>query len=240
MSREELERYLAEGLSLEQMGKRVGRTPSTISYHLKKYGLRPLNRQRHLRRGGIPEAKLRAIHASGASLKEIANEVDRAVSTVRYWIDKYGLGPTAGGVRRAAVRRARLAGKPEIELQCRHHGNTVHVIERDGHVRCKHCRVEAVSKRRRRTKRTLVEEAGGACAICGYDRSVVALQFHHLDRTTKSFELSRKVTRSLEETRREASKCVLLCGNCHAEVEAGLVDIGPRVLPVQLAERQAS
>jgi transposase len=240
MDKAELKGYLAEGLSLEQIGKRVGRNPSTISYHLKKHGLRPLNRQRHLRRGAIPEAKLRALHASGASLMEIAADVDRGVSTVRYWIDRYGLGPTAGGVKRAAARRARLAGKREVELQCRHHGKTVHVVDRDGHVRCKHCRVEAVSKRRRRTKRTLVEEAGGACAICGYDRSVVALQFHHLDRMTKSFELSRKVTRSLEEARCEARKCVLLCANCHAEVEAGLVDIGPTALPVQLAEPQAS
>jgi hypothetical protein len=29
-------------------------------------------------------------------------------------------------------------------------------------------------------------------------------------------------TRSLERNRREAAKCVLLCSNCHAEVEAGL------------------
>jgi hypothetical protein len=32
----------------------------------------------------------------------------------------------------------------------------------------------------------------------------------------------RGVTRSLERARHEAKKCILLCGNCHAEVEAGL------------------
>jgi IS30 family transposase len=32
MTKEGLEEYLAEGLSLEQIGKRVGRNPSTISY----------------------------------------------------------------------------------------------------------------------------------------------------------------------------------------------------------------
>jgi hypothetical protein len=30
------------------------------------------------------------------------------------------------------------------------------------------------------------------------------------------------VTRSLADAREEAKKCVLLCSNCHAEVEAGV------------------
>ncbi len=38
MSKGELQGYLAQGLSLEQIGRRVGRNPSTISYHLKKHG----------------------------------------------------------------------------------------------------------------------------------------------------------------------------------------------------------
>ena len=32
----------------------------------------------------------------------------------------------------------------------------------------------------------------------------------------------RGVTRSLADAREEAKKCVLLCSNCHAEVEAGV------------------
>jgi transposase-like protein len=234
MTKEELEGYLAEGLSLEQIGKRVGRNPSTISYHLKKHGLKPVNQQKHLRRGPIPEDELRALHESGASLAEIAEAVDRGIATVRYWIDKYGLGPTAGGSRRAALERARQAGQREIDFVCRRHGRTPHVIENGGRVRCKRCRSEAVSASRRRTKRTLVKEAGGACLICGYNKCLAALAFHHRDRKTKLFALSRQgVTRSLEEARAEARKCILLCSNCHAEVENGVTappgthDLGP-------------
>jgi hypothetical protein len=47
MTKEQLVRYLSEGLSLEQIGKRVERNPSTISYHLKKHGLRPVNKGKH-------------------------------------------------------------------------------------------------------------------------------------------------------------------------------------------------
>lgn len=228
MKKEDLERYLAEGLSLEQIGRRVGRNPSTISYHLKKHGLKPVNQQRHLRRGPIPEDTLRALHASGASLNEIAEEVDRGVATVRYWIEKYGLGPTAGGRRRAAARQAKEAGEQEVELVCRRHGMSTYLL--DGHGwRCRRCRCEAVTEARRRIKRTLVEEAGGACLICGYRRCLAALEFHHRDRQQKLFALS-QVTRSLERARKEARKCILLCANCHAEVEDGTTQV-PAVQP---------
>ena len=37
------------------------------------------------------------------------------------------------------------------------------------------------------------------------------------------------VTRSWSKSRREAQKCVLLCANCHAEVEAGLIELPARM-----------
>ena len=58
-----------------------------------------------------------------------------------------------------------------------------------------------------------------------------ALQFHHRDPTTKSFEVSRQgITRSLQRLRLEARKCVLLCANCHAMVEAGLLNLPSALL----------
>lgn len=226
MRKEELEGYLAEGLSLEQIGRRVGRHPSTISFHLKKHGLKPVNQQRHRQRGALPEKELRELHARGASLKEIAQHFGRGTNTVRYWLKKYGLGPTAGGLRCAAIKEARLSGRRSVELQCLRHGKTPHVIEKSGRVRCKRCRSDAVSEARRRIKRILVEEAGGACLICGYDRCIAALQFHHRDRRKKRFALSRKgATRSLEAVRAEARKCDLLCSNCHVEVENGVTRV---------------
>ena len=69
-------------------------------------------------------------------------------------------------------------------------------------------------------------EAGGRCAACGFDAYLGALQFHHRDRAEKAFALSDQgVTRSLAVARSEAAKCVLLCANCHAMVEAGLLSV---------------
>ena len=52
---------------------------------------------------------------------------------------------------------------------------------------------------------------------------MAGLHFHHLQAADKAFGLSgRGMAVSLEAARAEAAKCVLLCSNCHAEVEAGL------------------
>ncbi len=84
--------------------------------------------------------------------------------------------------------------------------------------------MERVAAYRRRVKEILVEEAGGECRVCGYDIYIGALHFHHLDPTLKRFGVSHGgTTGSLGAMWEEARKCVLLCANCHAEVEAGLV-----------------
>jgi hypothetical protein len=93
--------------------------------------------------------------------------------------------------------------------------------------RCKRCAGEAVTRRLQKVKRTLVEEAGGCCAVCGYDRCIVNLHFHHVDPSTKSFALSVASGKSLAKLRAEATKCVLVCANCHGEIESGLVDSPP-------------
>jgi 5-methylcytosine-specific restriction endonuclease McrA len=109
---------------------------------------------------------------------------------------------------------------------CADHGKTPFLLEGRGYYRCKKCRSEAVARRRRRLKEILVTEAGGRCCICGYDRSVAALHFHHVQPDDKRMAVSaRGIPYSLETLRAEARKCVLLCSNCHAEVENGLATV---------------
>jgi hypothetical protein len=83
--------------------------------------------------------------------------------------------------------------------------------------------------------RRSVSEAGGACALCGYDRHLGALQFHHLDPRSKRLHISQNgITLSLETIRQEVRKCVLLCSNCHAEVEGGIVPVPDTVPEAQI------
>jgi DNA-binding CsgD family transcriptional regulator len=231
MTKEELERYLAEGLSLEQIGKRVGRNPSTISYHLKKHGLKALNQGKHAARGAIPELKLRTLASTGISVRAIARQLDRSPSTVRHWLKRYGIDNHGikGNREKALATRAR--GETVIVLRCRHHGETDFYVGPDGAYKCKQCRKERVTEWRRNAKDGLVREAGGRCVLCGYDRCMGALHFHHLDPMTKSFGLAmRGQTKSFEKLLAEARKCVLLCANCHAEVERGVAEIPPGLI----------
>lgn len=100
--------------------------------------------------------------------------------------------------------------------ECKIHGEQKHYQRKPSGWRCSKCSMEAVSRRRKMVKQTLVEERGGACERCGYDRYIGALQFHHLG--DKSFGISESGrTVSLEKARAEAAKCILLCANCHAE-----------------------
>ena len=221
MDRTRLERYLAEGLSLNEIGTLENRDPSTVGYWVQKYGLEANGRAKYAPRGGIDRGRLTDLVDAGLTLNAIALELDRNLSTVRYWITKFGLeAPKA--VRDRERRKAIAEGRRTFEATCKHHGHAVFVIENSGRVRCRRCRMERVSAWRRRSKAKLVAEAGGQCIACGYNRCLAALQFHHRDRMTKSFQLSNSgVPRSIAELRREAAKCDLLCANCHAEVEAG-------------------
>ncbi len=65
---------------------------------------------------------------------------------------------------------------------------------------------------------------GDRCQICGYDKYVGALEFHHVNGKNKEFDLStRGLTRSWARVKKEVEKCVLVCANCHREIHAGLV-----------------
>jgi len=86
--------------------------------------------------------------------------------------------------------------------------------------------IEAVTKRRKKLKAMAVELKGGKCQICGYEKCISALDFHHIDEKTKSFDLStRGLTRSWEKIKNEIEKCILVCSNCHREIHAGLVKL---------------
>jgi len=76
-------------------------------------------------------------------------------------------------------------------------------------------RAEINAKRRERKaqhKKHLVDMLGGKCSGCGTTEN---LQFDHLDRTTKSFCISKNLASKLEKLEEEAKKCQLLCKDCH-------------------------
>jgi len=73
-----------------------------------------------------------------------------------------------------------------------------------------------------RKKKYLVKIMGGECILCGYNRCLRAMHFHHLNSHEKEFDLSQMLY--WDEIEKELEKCVLLCSNCHMEVHEGMVD----------------
>jgi excisionase family DNA binding protein len=219
-----LEAYLRQGLSLQAIGRLTGRDPSTISYWVKRHGLAAVHRDRHAPKGGVERETLAALVEDGLSTREIAQRLGLSQSTVRHWLRKHELRTLRA--RSGNSRGVRGVDSDRRVMHCRRHGMTEFWLEARGMYRCLRCRSEAVSRRRRRLKEILVADAGGRCSLCGYDRYVGALQFHHREGAVKRFGLGdRGLTRSLDAVRAEAAKCVLLCANCHSEVEAGIVKV---------------
>jgi len=220
MEREWLERELEAGRSIESIAREVGKHGSTVAYWVRKHDLQSEHAERHVSRGAPDRELLAVLAEEGCTIKEIAERIERSPTTVRHWLARYDL---------ATHRQQSHAGvviEGEVHRRCRHHGLTRYVRSSAGHLRCATCRQQRVSERRRQIKRTLVEEAGGRCSICGYKMYPGALQFHHLDRATKEFHLSlHGISRGIARVRAEAQKCVLLCANCHAEVEGGVTRI---------------
>jgi transposase len=213
---------LAKGRSIEAIARDTGRSASTVAYWATKHGLTSHHAARHAARGGIPEEQLRALVEEGQSVRQIAAAFGVSATTVRHWLRRYDL-----KTQPARYARRDLEPREALLRECVRHGWTAFV--RTGAVgtyRCGQCNSEAVAERRRKVKAILVAEAGGSCRVCGFDAYAGALQFHHRDPSSKQFELSAQgVTRSLRALRQEARKCVLLCANCHAMVEAGLLPV---------------
>jgi transposase len=222
MDRDWLEAELAAGRSIESIAREVSKHPSTVGHWVTKYGLASLHATRHAAKGPPDPELVKSLVAEGLTIQQMAERLGTGATTVRHWLRSYGL-KTARA--RGAVRP--LDAPRAVIRECRRHGYTTWVRSGGGdRYRCRQCRIDAVTARRRRVKRQLIAEAGGRCVLCGYDRFPGALHFHHLDPAQKSFALSvQGVARSLEKARAEAAKCVLMCANCHAEVEGGLATI---------------
>lgn len=236
MDKQSLKLLLCQGESVERIAKRFGKDPSTVSYWLKKHGLTSPYAEKHAAKGGIEREQLEEFVEGGMTIAEIAEATRRSKGTVRHWLRRYGLRTKNGrGTRFPGVTQAaKQAGLATMTRTCRRHGDSEFVIEGSGYYRCKRCRTEEIVRRRRKVKALLVAEAGGRCVLCGYARCLAALQFHHLNPAEKRLELSRGGTLSLLTLRNEVEKCVLLCANCHVEVEDGMVD-----LPLEFCQRIA-
>jgi hypothetical protein len=84
---------------------------------------------------------------------------------------------------------------------------------------CEEC-LQIYNHSRRSLKKECVEYLGGKCIKCGYSNKLNALDFHHRDPNTKSFNVSVKLQSrwSMDKLIPELDKCDLVCCRCHREI----------------------
>lgn len=80
-----------------------------------------------------------------------------------------------------------------------------------------------VKKHRDKRRTQLLTICGNKCNLCGYDKCLSALEFHHIDPSTKKYTLAKGNCHSIIDDVEEAKKCILVCANCHREIHEGLV-----------------
>jgi hypothetical protein len=82
--------------------------------------------------------------------------------------------------------------------------------------------VESDAKLRwkKRRKEDAVELLGGKCEICGYNKCLDALDFHHVG-DDKDFNIAQALPRwKWSRIVAELKKCTLVCANCHREIHS--------------------
>jgi transposase len=123
MDKDSLKLFLDQGLSLEEIGRRVGGHPSTVGYWVRKHGLTPANQAKQAARGGISRERLAILIEEGHSLVAIGRLLGVSATTVRHWVSKYEL-KTARSERVRHGRQNRADGRAIVQMRCSKHGLT--------------------------------------------------------------------------------------------------------------------
>ena len=86
---------------------------------------------------------------------------------------------------------------------------------------CKRCYLTILKDKRVSFYRIAEDMFGSlSCSICHYDKCLEALDFHHIDSSTKEIRPSSLYQYSHDKIVKELDKCVILCSNCHREHHA--------------------
>ena len=86
---------------------------------------------------------------------------------------------------------------------------------------------EIITQFRQKRKRDLITLYGGKCSLCGYNKSIKALEFHHIKPQDKKYALGTGNCHKLQDDLTEAKKCLLVCANCHREIHDGFYNDAP-------------
>lgn len=78
-------------------------------------------------------------------------------------------------------------------------------------------KLKRVSLRKRNKIASLIY-LGNMCKLCKYQKCKAALEFHHVNKKDKKYNISSGFNLPWRELKQELDKCILVCCNCHKEI----------------------
>ena len=198
---------------------RAGRDPSTIAYWVNKHGLVSVHAESTRPRRDTARAA-RGVGRAGLSHPSDRRASGMSYATVQHWLRRIRT-ETRPARRRRAPRRGEDVRLCMDGTRCEVHGPTRFVTARGRSFRCPRC---AAMRCRRGGARSSDPGRGGRRRLRA-SAAMTAPSGAPVPSPGSGAEgvrpwLAGWPIRS-SAARAEARKCVLLCANCHAEVEAG-------------------
>lgn len=223
-----LRELVGKQYSSTQIANELNISKSSAKRLLNKYGIHTAHKQIPLQ---ISKEQMEQFVSEKLSSYDIARRLGKSQGCIKHWLKKFGL--------KTHIAIHGIAGSPHSSSsgqlvktcklcnQSKELNSENFYIQSNGtyHSYCKSCNNQRTINRIRIRKQMIVDYKGGKCCICGYNRYVGALDFHHLDPNIKDFNISNLKTYSFDKLKLEADKCILVCKNCHAEIHSGLIDV---------------
>lgn len=164
------------------------------------------------------------------SSHKIAKVLNMSQTTIRYWLKKYNLKTSPSSTYGNELKKKCKIGDERICPKC---NKKLLVCKENFYIKpngsvhswCKKCNNTITYQKQKQMKLDAVNYKGGKCKICGYDKYVGALDFHHINPSQKDYAISSLKTYTWNTIKKELDKCICVCKNCHAEIHAGIIEI---------------
>lgn len=209
---------VSTGLSIREISKSLLISRNSVKKCLKKLELKTLYKSHPIVE--ISKDDLENLINENPSLRQISKLTGKSLTSIRYWVKKYELSP------RSRIPHE-LKSSRFCPRCCQEKGIQEFYKKRGiqyASSYCKSCTTQQTTERMINFKSLCVKYKGGECIICGYNKYQGALEFHHMNPDDKEFNISHMRKYSFDDlVKYELDKCVLLCANCHREVENGLI-----------------
>jgi transcriptional regulator with XRE-family HTH domain len=179
------------------------------------------------------EEKIIDLRKKGLSIKKISEELNCSKSTVSKWCNKNNLSDVGLKKYKELTSDEILELKEYYKTHTKKETSIYFGISETTVI--KHADIKRVDsdaakknskiyrlKRRTMLKIKSVEYKGGECILCGYNKCIQALDFHHTNPSEKDFTISGNYNISWDRIKNELDKCILVCSNCHREIHAGV------------------